>query len=332
MRVRIASAEVGDEYYGEDPSVRRLEEHCKALSGKEGALFCTTGMLANQLAIACQTSPGDEVVTEYGYHVHLYESGQYARFCQVVMNGRETEDGVLRASDIERAIASKPRERTYCQVALASLENTISGRQGKVFPFDALRQACEFTRAHGIRLHLDGARLLNAHVRTKIPVASYAEQTDTLSISFSKCLGAPLGSILLGPADVIERARRLRVWHGSGFHQIGFYAEAAYFALTQQLGRLEEDHRLTSLLADLLAEEPLLGVRPDTVETNMVYLNFQGRSVSAEQFRRLCEENGVLAFTVPVNCLRLVVSRKVDEDGIRTAARIICRLSKRLSS
>src|SRR5262245_37248767 len=111
MRVRIASAEVGDEYYGEDPSVRRLEEHCKALSGKEGALFCTTGMLANQLAIACQTSPGDEVVTEYGYHVHLYESGQYARFCQVVMNGRETEDGVLRASDIERAIASKPRER-----------------------------------------------------------------------------------------------------------------------------------------------------------------------------------------------------------------------------
>jgi threonine aldolase len=331
MRDVIARAEVGDEYYGEDASVRRLEAACKDLTGKEDALFCTTGMLANQLAIASQTYPGDEVITEYGYHVNLYESGQYARFCQVVLNARETADGVLRVSDVERAIVSKPRELTYSQVALVALENTISSRQGKIYPLQELENIRLFTRQRAIRMHLDGARLWNAHVRTKIPLTAYAQQTDTLSISFSKGLGAPIGSVLLGPADAIERARRLRVWHGSGFHQIGFCAEAARFSLTRQLERLEEDHRLTALLANLLAGEPTLGVRSEAIETNIIHLDFRGRTTTAEEFRILCEENGVLAFTVPINCLRLVVCRNVDEDGIRAAAHTICCLSRRLA-
>jgi len=330
MRARIAEAEVGDDYYGEDPAVRRLEAHCRDLSGKEAAVFCTSGMLANQLAIASQTTPGDEIVTEQGYHVNLYESGQYARYCQIVLNPRETADGVLRPLDVEHAIVSKPRESMYAQVALVSLENTINSRQGKVFPYAELERMRAFTRERGIRLHLDGARLWNAHVRAGIPVSAYAAQTDTLSVCFSKCLGAPLGSVLMGDEDVIERARRLRIWHGSGFHQAGICAEAAMFALTHQLSRIEEDHRLTAILAGLLVEEPSLGVRPETVETNMIHLDFCGCSVAAERFQELCSENGILAFAVPGNRLRLVVSSRVDEADVRAAASTLCRLRRTL--
>jgi threonine aldolase len=149
MREHVIHAEVGDDYYGEDKSVNRLESYCRELFGKEAALFVTSGMLANQLAIITQVEPGNEVITEYNYHINLYESAQYAAFCRVVINGRETIDGVLRVEDVIRAIESKPRESAYAQATLVSIENTIGSRQGKIFPLEEIRALRAFTHSRG---------------------------------------------------------------------------------------------------------------------------------------------------------------------------------------
>lgn len=330
MREHIAGAEVGDDYYGEDESVNRLENYCKELFGKEDAIFTTSGMLANQLGVISQTSRGNEVVTEYNYHINLYESAQHATFCHVVMNGRETADGVLRVADVERAVKSKPREATYAQVDLVSIENTINHRQGKVFPFDELKNLRAYTRREGIYLHMDGARIFHAHIVTGIPLDAYASEVDTLSVCFSKGLGAPFGSMLLGRRDVIERARRFRVWYGSGFHQIGIYAEAAHFALTRQLDSLAEDHRLTRLLAERLSELPALAPDLSAVETNMIFINLAPLGLDVDDFEKRCRQRGLLLCGFPPQMVRLVVNRNVNEAEVREAAEILLRVGSEL--
>lgn len=322
MRSHISYAEVGDDYYGEDRSASRLESYCRELFCKEDAVFTTSGMLANLLAIVSQVSRGNEVVTEYNYHINLYESAQHASFCHVVLNGRETSDGVLRVADVERALDSKPRESTYSQVELVCIENTIASRQGKIFPFEEIQRLRNYTAEKGLRLHMDGARLFNAHVATGVPLEAYAKEVDTLGVCFSKGLGAPFGSIIMGPKDTIRRARRYRVWCGSGFHQIGIYAEAAYFALTRQLDRLAEDHRLTRLLAEKLAKHTDLGVDPDSVDTNIIYIQLPP-SINGDTFVKRCEERGLLIMQLLRGKIRLVVNRNVNEPDILKAASII---------
>jgi threonine aldolase len=326
IRARIAHAEVGDDYYGEDGSALRIERHCCELFGKEAAVFCTSGMLANQLAIASQTTPGNELVTEYNYHVNLYESAQHAAFGNVVLNAHTTTDGVLRAEDVTRIIESKPREAAYAQVQLVSIENTIGSRQGKIFPLAEIGSLRTLTASLGIRLHLDGARLFNAHVATGTPLAAYARHVDTVSVCFSKGLGAPFGSMLLGDRQTIERARRLRVWHGSGFHQIGFYADAAYFALTTQLDQLHEDHRLTMLLAQMLSNVSELGIDPRAVETNMIFLDMTRLGIEPARFVDACRERGVLVLPFPPRFVRIVVCRNVDERGVRRAGEVLTQV------
>jgi threonine aldolase len=322
IRESIAMAEVGDDYYGEDKSAAHLESYCSELFGKEAALFTTSGMLANQLAVALQVTRGNEVVTEYRYHLNLFESAQYAALCHVVLNPRVTEDGVLRAEDVEKAMASKPREAQYAQVQLVAIENPIGSQQGKIFPLEDLRHLRRFTAERKIHLHMDGARIFNAHVATRIPLRDYAREADTLTVCFSKGLGAPFGSMFLGNREIIQAARRLRMWYGSGFHQIGFCAEAAYFALTHQMDRIAEDHRLAQLLAGLLREEGLpVDRRP--VETNMIYLDFSTSGVNPDHFVLRCKKAGLLVLAYPPCYVRLVVCRNVNEQNIRKAAEIL---------
>lgn len=330
MREHISRSEVGDDYYGEDKSVNHLQDYCKALFNKEDATFTTSGMLANQLAVITQVARGNEFVTEYNYHINLYESAQHAAFCHVVINGRETADGILRVEDVERAEKSKPRGDTYAQVELVSIENTVNSRQGKVFPFDEIQKLRYYTASRGIRLHMDGARLFHSHVVTGIPLADYAKQVDTLSVCFSKGLGAPFGSMLLGSRETIKKARRYRVWYGSGFHQIGFYAEAAYYALTKQFDRLAEDHRLTKLLAEKLAAIPELCVQRETVETNMIFIDIDRIKLEASEFEAKCRDQGLLVQVFPPNMIRMVVTRNVDERDVLKAAKIFREVSNEL--
>ncbi len=330
MRQRMAAAEVGDDYYGEDASVNRLEAYCRELFGKEAALFTTSGMLSNQLAIAAQVSAGNEVVTGYTYHVNLFESAQFAAYAHVVINGRESSNGVLSVEEVQRAIESKPRDLPYSQVELISIENTLGSHQGRVFPFEEIERLRAFSQARGIRLHMDGARLFNAHVAAGIPLHLYASMVDTLSVCFSKGLGAPFGSMLMGPREVIDRARRLRVWHGSGFHQIGIYADAAYFAITHHLSQLAEDHRLAKLLAERLAMTDGSGDDLDLVETNMVVLDCTRLGADAREFKRRCQESGLLVTVFPPNFIRLTLNRNIDEPQTLQAANILASVCEEL--
>jgi threonine aldolase len=323
LRQRMFAAEVGDDYYREDPSVNRLQDYCKELFRVEDALFCTSGMLANLLAFSVQAGRGAEVVTEYNYHANLYESAQHAAFGGYVLNGITTADGILRAEDLERAIASKPREPVYSQVALVSIENPISSFGGKLYPIEELRRLRALTKSQGIKLHLDGARIFNAHVATGIPLSEYAREADTMTVSFSKGLGAPFGSAVLGSRAVIDAARRLRVWHGSGMHQCGIYAEAALAALTCQMDRLHEDHRLAQLLATKISEDRRIAGGVCRSETNMVVVDLTPAGDNASCVVETCRELGLLVQHLPPNKVRFVVSREISEREVYRAATIV---------
>ena len=326
MRLTMQNAVVGDDYYQEDESVNKLQEYCKKLFGVEDALFTTTGMLSNRLAILSQTEPGDEIITEHDYHLNLFEGGATAALGGVVINAIHTSDGVIRLDDIKRAIFSKPREDIYAQVKLISLENTINSRQGKVYPFKELETISTFCRENNISLHLDGARLFNAHIATAIPLDMYAGLADTLNVCFSKGLGSPFGSMLMGSTEVIKKAKKLRIWLGSGFHQAGINAEACYYALTSQLDRLREDHRLTKLLAERLSFIPRLKLNLDEIETNMIFFDVSQYNITAKEFVEKCKVKGLLLCEWLPTVIRIVVHRDINEEDIERAYSIISEI------
>ncbi len=319
----MMQAEIGDDAYHEDKAVVRLESYCKELFGTEAALFVTSGMLANRIAFLVQTTPGDEVITEYNYHVHFFDSAANAAICQVVLNPVHTADGVIRVADVEAAIYSKPRYYHFAQVKLLSIENTINGYAGKVYPYEEITRLRSFTRQHNIRLHLDGARLFNAHVKTGIALSTYAQAVDSLSVCFSKGLGAPFGSMLMGSQAFIDHARRYRVWLGSGYHQIGFNAQAAYYAITHEVSRLQEDHEHARLLAQGLHTLPEVKIELASVETNMVQMHLSPLGIKSKQFCDACAQQGLLLFPWLPDVVRMVVSKQVSEEYIGQAVAII---------
>lgn len=327
MQQSMQTAEVGDDYYDEDVSANKIQEYCKDLFQVEAALFMTSGMLSNRLAVMSQTRPGDEILTEHDYHLNMFESGATAALAHVVVNTLRTSDGVIRVSDIERAIHAKPREDYYAQVTLVSLENTINSRQGKVYPLHEIQAISQYCRQKGINLHIDGARLFNAHVATGIPLHTYAKYADTISVCFSKGLGSPFGSMLMGKKDIIQRAKRLRIWLGSGFHQIGVYAAAAHFALISQLERLQEDHCLTKILAYKLMQIPDLNVDANTVETNMIYFDVTKLNMSADEFVAQCQSLGLSLCVWLPSIVRIVIHRDITEEMVYKAYEIIARIS-----
>lgn len=330
MRKVIQNAEVGDDYYAEDESANRLEDYCKELFGVEDAVFATSGMLSNRLAVMSQTRPGDELVTDHSYHINMFESGAIASLAGIVINTVQCKQGVITTSDLKKAIDSKPREEFYTQVKLVSIENTINSHQGKIYPLEEIKHISEFCRKANIRLHLDGARLFNAHVATKIPLKIYAQYADTINVCFSKGLGAPFGSILMGSKETIKEARRLRVWLGSGFHQIGMNAKACYFALENQLDRLAEDHRLTKLLAQKIAASTPIQIDLNSIETNMIYFDVGQFNITAADFVERCKKNGVFLCEWLPTTVRIVLHRDIQEKDVLFAAEIIEKVSNAL--
>lgn len=319
MRAYMAEAPVGDDAYGEDESVNLLQDYCKNLFQKEDALFVTSGMMANRLAFLSQTNPGDEVITDYTYHVNFFDSAPMAFIAKVVMNTWHTPDGILRSQYIEEALQSKQRYNYFAQPKLVSIENTINGRAGKIFPFEDLQAVYNFAKQRGLSIHLDGARLFNAHIATRIPLAEYASYADTLSVCFSKGLGAPYGSMLMGNRETINKARRFRIWLGGGVHQAGMQAAAAYYAVTHHIDSLKKDHELAKYLARMLMDVSQVGVNYDEVETNMVQINV-GHS---DSFLDQCTKQGLLLFPWVPGVVRAVIHRDICSEDIETAAAII---------
>lgn len=316
MRRFLSTAAVGDDAYGQDPSVLELEAYCKDLFHVEAALFTTSGMLSNRLAILAQTSPGDEVITDYNYHVNFFDSASTAAICHVVLNTPRTKSGILSVDLVEKTLHSKPRYHHFAQVKLISVENTINGHRGKIFPFEDLQKLYSYAHQKDLSVHLDGARLFNAHVQTQIPLSAFAAQADTISVCFSKGLGAPFGSMLMGRREIIEKAKRLRGWLGSGVHQIGIMAGAALYAIQNHIPLLKVDHENATYLESHLRILPELSVPPDPVETNIVQFGIEKLGVSNDLFLAACEKKGLLLFPWLPEKIRAVLHQPLTQQDM----------------
>ena len=324
MREAMARAEVGDDVYGEDPTVNALQERVAALLGKEAALFVPSGTMANQVALGVLTRPGDEIVCDSGAHCISFESGALAALWGVQARTIAAERGILDPASVEAAI--RPQGDVYPRTRLLELENTHNRGGGAVYPLERVRALGALARRRGLHLHLDGARLWNACAATGVAPAEYASEATMVSVCLSKGLGAPAGSLVCGPRDLVAEARRLRKRLGGGMRQAGVLAAAGLHALDHHLARLPDDHANARRLADGLAALPGASL-PFPVETNLVFVAFAGRSAT-ELAVRLAKE-GVLANPEGSrpDLLRLVthldVSREDVDEAVRRAARLL---------
>jgi threonine aldolase len=325
MREAMARAEVGDDVFGDDPTVKELEAETAALLGKESALFTPSGTMANQLAIRGHTEPGDEILVEANAHVYYYESGGPAALSGVMcrcLNGRR---GIFGGAEIEAAL--RPPDQHFARTRLVCVENTHNRGGGKIWPLEGIQEVAATARKHGLQLHLDGARLWNASVAAGIPERDYAAHFDSVSVCFSKGLGAPIGSALAGPKNFIERARRFRKMLGGGMRQAGIIAAGALFALRNHRGRLAEDHANAKTLASGLAGVEGLETHPDEVETNMVLVRV--RSMPAQQLVQHLQAQGVLVLAVGPDMIRAVTNLMVTAEDIGRGLAIIGEVMKR---
>lgn len=315
MRRAIAEAEVGDDVFGDDPTVHRLEARVAGILGKEAALFVPSGTMANQLAVRVHTQPGDEILVEAQAHLYYYEAGAPAALSGVMCRCLPGQRGVFSAADIEAAL--RPADAHFPPTRLVCVENTHNRGGGKVWPLDRLREVAACARRHGLALHLDGARLWNASVASGVPERDYAALFDTVSVCFSKGLGAPAGSALAGPRALIERARRFRKMFGGGMRQAGILAAGSLFALEHHRARLAEDHVHARRLAEGLAELPGAAIDPADVETNLVYFRVT-RQPAAEVVAALAAA-GVWVLASGPDTVRAVAHLGVSADQIEAA-------------
>jgi threonine aldolase len=322
MRRAMAEAVVGDDVFGDDPTVLALERRTAEVLGQEAALFVPSGTMANQLAVRCQTQAGDEMLLDAESHIYWYEGGGPAALSGVSCRVLPGVRGVFTAGDVRAAL--RPADVHFPPTRLLAIENTHNRGGGRVWPLESLRDVCEAAREAGLRTHLDGARLWNAAVASGVPEAAYAREFDSVSVCFSKGLGAPVGSALAGGRELIERARRFRKQFGGGMRQAGIIAAGALHALQHHRARLAEDHAHAQRLARGLAEMPGVHIAVEAVETNMVYFDVPHRD--AREVAARLKEKGVLVLATGEHTLRAVASLAVEADGIERAIGQISRV------
>ena len=316
MRRAMAEAEVGDDVFGDDPTVQRLERRVAELSGKEAGLYVPSGTMGNQLAVGCHTRPGEEIVLESESHIFCYEQGGVAANsgCQVrIVN---TPRGAITPDQLIEAIEDHSDEHV-ARLALVCLENTHNRHSGTIVPLDSLRAVSSAARAHGIAVHLDGARLWNASVASGVPIREWAATADTVMMCFSKALGAPIGSILVGSGEVIARARRLRKRWGGGMRQVGILAASCLHALDHHVERLAQDHARARALAAGLAAAP--GVAVSEPATNIVMIDLEHQALERAAVERALTERGVWMLPFGPRRLRAITHLDVDDQGIARA-------------
>lgn len=310
MRRAMAEANVGDDVYGEDPTVNLLEQRAAEILGKEAALFVPTGTMGNTIGLKLHTEHGQEVICEARGHVLNYELAMMAWFCGCVARPIAAKDGILEWKLIEREI--RPLGPHWAPTGLISLENTHNMAGGTVYPQEILDDIC--TRAHdrGLRVHLDGARVFNAAATLGVPVAHIVRHVDSVMFCLSKGLGAPVGSVLAGTAAGIARGRLYRKRLGGGMRQAGVLAAAGLIALEQMPARLHEDHANAQFLAQAIADMP--GMRLGRVDTNIVIFDVSETGYTAHEYSHLLKARGVLANAVSNSSLRMVTHFDVSRD------------------
>lgn len=324
MRRAIAEAVVGDEQKREDPTVIALEERGAELLGQEEAVFLPTATMANQVALRLLSEPGDEVIAEAGAHIFRYELGGPAVHSGLAMKSLETADGRFTAEQVRDAV-NPPGDLHMAPTRVLCLENTHNAGGGRVWPLEQVREVAEEARRHGLAVHLDGARLLNAAVASGTPAADYGGEVDTATLCLSKGLGCPLGALVAGSREHMAKARRLKHLFGGAMRQAGIVAAAGLYALDHHVERLADDHANARRLAEGLADAGL-PVDVEQVETNFVLLDAGALGLGADEaVHRLRAEGVLLSFAARRDVLRAVTHLDVATDDVERAVELIPR-------
>ena len=321
MRKAMAEAVVGDDVFGDDPTVNKLQEKLAGMMGKEAALFVPSGSMANQIAVRIQTRPGDELLCEETAHVYLYEGGGRALHSGVTCRTLVGKRGILDVVDFDGKV--RPIDDHFVRTRMVAIENTHNKGGGTVYPLANIERISAWARVNKLAVHLDGARLMNAVAKTQISLPTWASHFDTVSMCFSKGLGAPVGSILAGPAELIREARRVRKQMGGGMRQAGILAAACIYAIDNNVKRLVDDHEHAQMLALAFAQTAGFSVKPIEVETNLVWVKIDPALGSAEKIVAQFLENGILILAAGPDLIRLVTHLDVTRNHIERVIAVI---------
>ncbi len=319
MLEAMFTAQVGDDVFGEDPSINKLESMAANLFQMEAAVFCPSGTMTNQIAIKCHTQPGEEVVCDKLSHVYIYEGGGIAFNSGCQVKAVEGDRGRITAGNVLEAI--NPNDIHKAKTALVSLENTANRGGGSCYEFDEIIEIRECCLQNNLKLHLDGARLWNALVAKGETPHQYGEAFDSISICLSKGLGTPVGSLLLGKADFIQKARRVRKVFGGGMRQAGYLAAAGIYALENNINRLEEDHLHAKQIAEALIKKDFVGkIMP--VETNILIFEIIER-FTAKNFEAELAKSGILTIAISPTQVRMVTHLDITKEMVQNLLSVI---------
>jgi threonine aldolase len=319
MLAAMYDAPLGDDVFGEDPSINTLEQYAATLFGMEAAIFCASGTMTNQIGIRCHTQPGDEVICDQLSHIYLYEGGGIASNSGASVRLIQGDRGRIRAEQVKAAINNEDIHKPVS--TLVALENTANRGGGSCYDFTDIQSIKEICSTNGLKLHLDGARLFNALVAKNETPKQYGEVFDSISICLSKGLGAPVGSLLLGKKDYIKKARRVRKVFGGGMRQAGMLAAAGQFALEHQVERLKQDHDHAQLIANALAKKDFVGdMLP--VETNIILFEVSGRFTAPSLVAAL-KEKGIATIAMTPTQVRIVLHLDITEIMVEQTISVI---------
>ena len=313
MMKAMMNARVGDDVFGEDPSINELENLVAKMFGMEASIFCPSGTMTNQIAIKCHTQPGDEVICDENAHVYQYEGGGIAFNSSASVKLLTGDRGRITAKQVKAAI--NPNDNHKAHTSLVCLENTSNRGGGSCYDFEEIKRISQVCTENNLRFHLDGARLFNALVEKNETTKQYGEIFDSISICLTKGLGCPVGSVLIGKSDFIKKARRVRKVLGGGMRQAGFLAAAGIYALQNHVARLKEDHDHARQIADALrAKNFVKMILP--VETNIIIFELDD-SITAPEFVMKLKEKNVLGYAISPNRVRLVTHLDITEEMVK---------------
>ena len=321
MRRAMAEAEVGDDVFGEDPTVARLEAMAADRLGKEAGLFVTSGTQGNQISLMAHTQRGDEIILDENSHIFNYEVASLAVLSAVQSRTLRGRYGILDPDEVRNAI--RPPNIHYPKDTLICVENTVNRGGGAVYPLETLKAIRQISREHGLAVHMDGARLFNAVVATGVPAKDIAAQADSVTFCLSKALAAPVGSVVTGTRAFIDRARRARKMLGGGMRQAGIIAAAGIVALESMVDRLTEDHANARRLAEGLAGLPGIAVDLDRVQTNIVIFSVKRKDLDASGLVLKLGEQGIKCFNLDHERIRMVTHKDVDRAAVKRALEVL---------
>jgi threonine aldolase len=325
MRKYMLSAEVGDDVYGEDPTVNSLENRVADLFGHEAALFCPTGSLANQLAIRMLVAPGEELLTETNSHIVRAELGAGAVFSGITTRTWLADRGLLKSEDVLNI--ARPDSGPYLVSTTAiAIENTHNFGGGTVQPIEEIKKLRQESQKLGISMHLDGARIWNAHVATGVDFKEYGKYFDTLSVCLSKGLGAPIGSLMISSKERIAKARQWRKRYGGGMRQVGIIAAAGHYALDNNINYLNVDHLRAKSIAEQVSKIAPAVIRPELVDTNIVGLDLSTLNITSQELAAQLKAEGVLAGPLGPKYLRLVTHLDLNDSDISLVNQVLPKL------